>query len=1072
MFCINNPWLTTLAACTLLVSSQLHAASGRADYDLDDNGLIEIDDLADLNEIRNNLDGTSLYSDSTGCPGGGCTGFELTTDLDFDTNNDGVMDANDDYYNSGEGWQPIGDNSTKFTATFEGNGYSISNLYINRGTTMYVGLFGAIIGNTVQNLALDGELMSIKGKSYVGALAGNAGFATIEACSSGGEVIATINEAGGLVGRIATVTILKSYSTASVSGDANIGGLVGNVRSNNTIEGSFAVGDVSGALDVGGLVGYLYQTSNITATFATGNVTATANSAGALVGFSAYDNTISASFGTGIVKANFSSGGLVGRAGPAPTIQQNHWATDTSGMSELGSVSTATLTDNAGALLTELQCPTAADDTACATDTLYVSWATYLDADSNGWWDFGSAEQLPGLVINGTVYRDSDGDGTLDGDDSYPNDHDNDGIDDVVDTYPSDYDNDGVVDANDAFPQDPTETSDFDGDGIGDNADTDDDNDGVLDVDDAFPFDATGSVASDSVDSDSDGLIDISTLAELDRVRNSPEGTDLDGVTAGCPGAVCTGFELTTDLDFDTNGDGVMDANDDYWNGGAGWIPLDLGATFEGNGFEIRNLYINNSAGYGAGLFAFIDSATIRNLGLTGVLSSVTDVDSVGALVGEAYYSTISNCFATVDVTATGSVAGGLIGYTEDVTILNSYTSGNIESADTAGGLVGYAYATEIKGSFASGNVTSTGSYVGGLIGGSESSSLSVSFATGNVSGNDYVGGLVGEYFEGDVSASYATGSVTAAGTNAGGLFGDVTGLTINNSHWATDTSGMSVLYGIADATTESGNAGVTLAELQCPTSADNTTCASSSTLYSGWGDYVDDDGNSYWDFGTDQQLPGLYLSATVYRDSDGDGSLDGDDGHPYDYDNDGVADSSDAFPLDATESVDSDSDGIGNNADTDDDNDSVEDTVDNCPLVSNVNQLDSDSDGSGDACDSTPNAEESVIGSSGGGGSTGWGLLLVLAAGALRRRGHGWRRCLARGWNKLAAALLRGDVLERGPRRSAGHCPLDRRGLLEYKWFCDIGFGQNVALDFLNLPHQRVYFPVNLRRHTRRGGL
>jgi hypothetical protein len=51
------------------------------------------------------------------------------------------------------------------------------------------------------------------------------------------------------------------------------------------------------------------------------------------------------------------------------------------------------------------------------------------------------------------------------------------------------------------------------------------------------------------------------------------------------------------------------------------------------------------------------------------------------------------------------------------------------------------------------------------------------------------------------------------------------------------------------------------------------------------------------------------------------------------DDDNDGVLDSDDAFPLDATESVDTDSDGIGNNADTDDDNDGILDSDDPFPL-------------------------------------------------------------------------------------------------------------------------------------------
>ena len=86
---------------TCAIVSIAYAESGRTDYDLDDDGLIEINSLADLNEIRNNLDGTSLYGESTGCPAEGCNGFELTTTLDFDTNADGVMDENDTYWNEG-----------------------------------------------------------------------------------------------------------------------------------------------------------------------------------------------------------------------------------------------------------------------------------------------------------------------------------------------------------------------------------------------------------------------------------------------------------------------------------------------------------------------------------------------------------------------------------------------------------------------------------------------------------------------------------------------------------------------------------------------------------------------------------------------------------------------------------------------------------------------------------------------------------------------------------------------------------------------------------------------------------
>jgi hypothetical protein len=89
--------------------------------------------------------------------------------------------------------------------------------------------------------------------------------------------------------------------------------------------------------------------------------------------------------------------------------------------------------------------------------------------------------------------------------------------------------------------------------------------------------------------------------------------------------------------------------------------------------------------------------------------------------------------------------------------------------------------------------------------------------------------------------------------------------------------------------------------------------------------------------------------------DFDGDGIVDLLD---LDKDGDGVPDSRDAFPLDPFESVDTDNDGIGNNADEDDDNDQINDfdvtgePLDNCPLDFNPQQEDTDLDGIGDACE------------------------------------------------------------------------------------------------------------------------
>ena len=83
----------------LIGSSNANAAIVDADSD----GLIEINNLDDLNEIRNNVHGTSLRGNSESCPlDTGCFGYELTRDLDFDSNGNGIVDSGD--WNTGTPW--------------------------------------------------------------------------------------------------------------------------------------------------------------------------------------------------------------------------------------------------------------------------------------------------------------------------------------------------------------------------------------------------------------------------------------------------------------------------------------------------------------------------------------------------------------------------------------------------------------------------------------------------------------------------------------------------------------------------------------------------------------------------------------------------------------------------------------------------------------------------------------------------------------------------------------------------------------------------------------------------------
>ncbi len=278
-------------------ASQVAAtATASRDVDLDDDGLIEVSSLAQLDAIRWDLNGdgapdagisqaqqisyitafggtpgticpdTTPDADATPDPGP-CLGYELDADLDFDTNdngrtwteNGGVVtgDSGDAYYNGGSGWDPIGPftaptDTTHFNAVFNGNGKTISNLFVRRGRN-YSGLFAALgSGAKVTSVGLpNGRVRGAYGT--VGMLAGwSAG--RIAASWSTGSVQG-INGVGGLVGSAqAGSTIVASYSTASAECTGtgqyrDAGGLAANNA--GTIAASYAAGAVTGACPIG-----------------------------------------------------------------------------------------------------------------------------------------------------------------------------------------------------------------------------------------------------------------------------------------------------------------------------------------------------------------------------------------------------------------------------------------------------------------------------------------------------------------------------------------------------------------------------------------------------------------------------------------------------------------------------------------------------------------------------------------------------------------------------------------------------------------------------------------------------
>jgi len=132
-----------------------------------------------------------------------------------------------------------------------------------------------------------------------------------------------------------------------------------------------------------------------------------------------------------------------------------------------------------------------------------------------------------------------------------------------------DLDNDGVIDSLDAFPADPTEWTDTDADGIGNNIDTDDDGDGFLDATEVIGGSDPLDSSSIPLDTDNDGLINI-----LDEDDDNDGISDLIELEVGTDPLDASSFPLDTDNDLELD---FFDLDDDN-DGQSDLVELECGS--------------------------------------------------------------------------------------------------------------------------------------------------------------------------------------------------------------------------------------------------------------------------------------------------------------------------------------------------------------------------------------------------------------------------------------------------------------------------------------------------------------
>src|SRR3989344_4518603 len=265
---------------------------------------VQISTCQQLQDIRNNVVGGFITGD-----------YILTNNIDCSA----TSNPSSPLWNGGAGFIPIGNSSRQFNGTFNGNNYAISNLYINRPSENYVGLFGVAVNSNMKNVGLVN--VNIAGVSDIGSLVGrNNGGEITNSYATGsvkGHWFGFGLNIGGLVGWSNGGNISNSYSTANVNGDGFVGGLVGWSNGGN-ISNSFSTGSVNGSSGIGGLVGRNDVGGNgefpyIINSYSTGSVTGPWFAGGFN---SENQGNISNSFSTGSVNGNGNlytyTGGFVG----------------------------------------------------------------------------------------------------------------------------------------------------------------------------------------------------------------------------------------------------------------------------------------------------------------------------------------------------------------------------------------------------------------------------------------------------------------------------------------------------------------------------------------------------------------------------------------------------------------------------------------------------------------------------------------------------------------------------------------------------------------------------------------
>ena len=278
-----------------------------------------------LNQVRNFLNKTGVY-------------FSLEADIDMTE----WIEEN----NPVQGWSPIGTSTSPFKGIFNGNGHTISNLWIDRPNSNYIGLFGYVgDGANISGLTLRNA--DYKGKNYVGGIVGYGAISTddatitIQQCALKSSRLSGTSALGGIMGSCSAsgdeygfvsnaIYIRNCLSECKVEGSNNVGGVLGeaygymagHITLLNCVSMCQIMGDNLSA--AGGVVGsvildraYVYRGSGIQYCYAACDISGSSSIGGIIgqVDFEEYNGTfyLDDCYVTGMIEGRDSNvAGLMG----------------------------------------------------------------------------------------------------------------------------------------------------------------------------------------------------------------------------------------------------------------------------------------------------------------------------------------------------------------------------------------------------------------------------------------------------------------------------------------------------------------------------------------------------------------------------------------------------------------------------------------------------------------------------------------------------------------------------------------------------------------------------------------